>query len=75
MKWTSTNAIQIRAKTMPPVWIKSEDSRVYVCQVRGVSDKDGASSKGGKKKSAGAVQERLPALLRWNTKLQWGEAK
>lgn len=75
MKWTSTNAIQIPARTMPPVWIKLEDSRVYVCQVRGVSDKAGTSSTGGKKNSAGAAQERLPALLGWNTKLQWGEAK
>jgi len=31
---------------MPPAWIKSEDSHVSVCQVRGVSDKDGTSSEG-----------------------------
>lgn len=50
MKWTSTSAILIRAKMMPPVWIKLEDSRVSACQVRGVSDWEGASRKAGGKK-------------------------
>lgn len=46
MKWTSMNVIQIHAKMMPLAWIKSGDSRVSVCQVMGVSDKDGVCSRG-----------------------------
>lgn len=46
------NATQTRAKMMPPVWIKSEDSRVSACQVRGVSHKDGASSREGRNQKA-----------------------
>lgn len=44
VRWTSMSATQTHARTMPPAWIKSEASRVSVCQVRGVSDKDGTSS-------------------------------
>lgn len=61
-RWTSMSATQIRAKTMPPAWIKSEGSRVSVCQVRGVSDIDGTSSEGRTQK----------AELREGCQLCWG---
>lgn len=54
MKWISMSAIPIHAKTMPPAWIKLEDSRVSVCQVRAVSDK-GRVSRRAKIQSPGRV--------------------
>lgn len=65
VRWTSMSATPTRARMMPPAWIKLEDSRVSVCQVRGVSDKDGTCSRGGDQK----------AELREGCQLCWGGAQ